>query len=80
MESSDDSSKSFFKHVFNFDDDSKSEILNIIQYALDHIEEIEQDMNSTLKNRVNTGNYLFYWALSSSLEKCSFLSFGNNRL
>lgn len=34
MESSDDSSKSFFKHVFNFDDDSKSEILNIIQYAL----------------------------------------------
>ena len=33
MESSDDS-KSFFKHVFNFDDDSKSDILNIIQYAL----------------------------------------------
>ena len=30
----DDSKKSFFKHVFNFDDDSKSEILNIIQYAL----------------------------------------------
>ena len=29
-----DDSKSFFKHVFNFDDDSKSEILNIIQYAL----------------------------------------------
>ena len=26
--------KSFFKHVFNFDDDSKSEVLNIIQYAL----------------------------------------------
>ena len=24
----------FFKHVFNFDDDSKSEILNIIQYAI----------------------------------------------
>ena len=24
----------FFKHVFNFDDESKSEILNIIQYAL----------------------------------------------
>lgn len=34
MESSDDSNKNFFKHVFNFDDDSKSEILNIIQYAL----------------------------------------------
>lgn len=30
----DDSKKSFFKHVFNFDDDSKSELLNIIQYAL----------------------------------------------
>ena len=29
-----DDSKSFFKHVFNFDDDSKSEILNIIQYTL----------------------------------------------
>ena len=34
MDSSDDSNKSFFKHVFNFDDDSKSEMLNIIQYAL----------------------------------------------
>jgi hypothetical protein len=34
MDSSDDSNKSFFKHVFNFDDDSKSEIFNIIQYAL----------------------------------------------
>lgn len=34
MENSDDSSKSFLKHVFNFDDDSKSEILNILQYAL----------------------------------------------
>ena len=29
-----DSSKNFFKHVFNFNDDSKSDILNIIQYAL----------------------------------------------
>lgn len=34
MDSSDNSNKSFFKHVFNFDDDSKSDILNIIQYAL----------------------------------------------
>ena len=34
MDSSDDSNKNFFKHVFNFDDDSKSEILNIIQYSL----------------------------------------------
>ena len=34
MDSTDDSKKNFFKHVFNFDDDSKSELLNIIQYAL----------------------------------------------
>jgi hypothetical protein len=34
MDSSDDSKKNFLKHVFNFDNDSKSEILNIIQYAL----------------------------------------------
>ena len=36
MESSggDDSKKNFVKHVFSFDDDSKSEILNIIQYSL----------------------------------------------
>jgi hypothetical protein len=33
MDSSNDST-SFFKHVFNFDDDSKSEILNILQYAI----------------------------------------------
>ena len=30
----DSKSKSFIKHVFNFDDESKSEMLNIIQYAL----------------------------------------------
>jgi hypothetical protein len=34
MDSVDDSKKNFFKHVFNFDDDSKSEILNILQYTL----------------------------------------------
>jgi hypothetical protein len=34
MESSDNSKKGFFKHVFNFDNDSKSDVLNIIQYAL----------------------------------------------
>ena len=34
MDSSDDSKKSFFKFVFNFDNDSKSEILNLLQYAL----------------------------------------------
>jgi biopolymer transport protein ExbD len=30
----DESEKGFFKHVFNFDDDSKSEILNTLQYIL----------------------------------------------
>ena len=34
MDSSDESNKNFFKHVFNFDDDSKSEMLNIMQYSL----------------------------------------------
>ena len=28
------SNMGFFKHVFNFDDDSKSEIMNILQYAM----------------------------------------------
>lgn len=28
------STQSFMKHVFNFDDDSKSEIMNVIQYSL----------------------------------------------
>ena len=37
MDSSDDSKKNFFKHVFNFDDDSKSDMLNIIQYSLSAI-------------------------------------------
>jgi hypothetical protein len=34
MESSDESNKNFFKHVFNFDDESKADVLNIIQYAM----------------------------------------------
>jgi len=34
MESTDDSEKNFFKYVFNFDDSSKSDMLNIIQYTL----------------------------------------------
>ena len=34
MESSDDTKPNFIKHVFRFDDDGKSELLNIIQYAL----------------------------------------------
>ena len=34
MDSSDDSKKNFFKHVFNFDSDSKADMLNIVQYSL----------------------------------------------
>jgi hypothetical protein len=34
MESSDESNTNFFKHVFNFDDESKSEILNTLQYIM----------------------------------------------
>lgn len=34
MDSSDDSKKNFIKHVFNFEEESKSEILNTIQYSL----------------------------------------------
>jgi len=34
MESSDESNRNFFKHVFNFDDESKSEILNTLQYII----------------------------------------------
>lgn len=33
-DSSSSSTPGFFKHVFNFEDESKSEILNIIQYSL----------------------------------------------
>lgn len=33
MDNSNDENKNFFKHVFNFDDDSKSEMLNIVQYT-----------------------------------------------
>ena len=29
-----DNSKNLLKHVFNFDDDSKSDMMNIIQYSL----------------------------------------------
>jgi hypothetical protein len=34
MEISNDSNPNFFKHVFNFNDDSKSEMLNISQYSI----------------------------------------------
>lgn len=34
MDSSDNSKKNFLKHVFNFDDESKSEMLNLIQYFI----------------------------------------------
>jgi hypothetical protein len=34
MESSDDSKKSFIKYVFNFDNDTKSELLNVLQFSI----------------------------------------------
>ena len=34
MEEKTGESVSFFQHVFNFDDDTKSELLNVSQYAL----------------------------------------------
>ena len=34
MDISDDSKKNFFKHVLNFNDDSKSDMLNICQYSI----------------------------------------------
>ena len=34
MESIEGSNKNFFKHVFDFDHEAKTEMLNIIQYAL----------------------------------------------
>ena len=50
MDSLDDS-KSFFKHVFNFDDDSKSEILNILQYSVIAIIPVVI-LNKTMQNYV----------------------------
>lgn len=34
MDMSDDSKKNFFKYVFNFDDESKGDLLNLVQYSL----------------------------------------------
>ena len=34
MDISNDSNPNFFKHVFNFSDDSKSDMLNICQYSI----------------------------------------------
>ena len=34
MDISNDSKPNFFKHVFNFSDDSKSDMLNICQYSI----------------------------------------------
>jgi len=34
MDTSVDTKQNFFKHVFNFEDDSKADMLNIIQYSL----------------------------------------------
>jgi hypothetical protein len=50
MDNSDEST-SFFKHVFNFDDDSKSEILNILQYSLIAIIPVVI-LNKTMQNYV----------------------------
>ena len=54
MDSS-DNSKSFFKHVFNFDDDSKSEILNILQYSIIAIIPIVI-LNKTMQKYVPEGD------------------------
>jgi len=54
MDNSDDS-KSFFKHVFNFDDDSKSEILNILQYSIIAIIPIVI-LNKTMQKYVPEGD------------------------
>lgn len=51
MDDSTEKNKNFFKHVFNFDDDSKSEILNIIQYALLSVIPIVT-LNKTIKKYV----------------------------
>ena len=56
MDSMDDS-KSFFKHVFNFDDDSKSEILNIIQYSIIALIPIII-LNKSMSNYVTTDTIL----------------------
>jgi hypothetical protein len=50
-----DNSKSFFKHVFNFDDDSKSEILNILQYSIIAIIPIVI-LNKTMQKYVPEGD------------------------
>jgi hypothetical protein len=34
MESSDDSKKNFVKYVFNFNDNTKAELLNVVQYSI----------------------------------------------
>ena len=34
MESSDESKKNFVKYVFNFNDTTKAELLNIMQYSI----------------------------------------------
>lgn len=34
MDMSDDSKKNFFKYVFNFDDESKGDLFNLVQYSL----------------------------------------------
>jgi hypothetical protein len=51
MDSSDESKKNFFKHVFNFDDESKSDMLNKINNLRDDFgEELLTGLYETLKN------------------------------
>ena len=44
-----DGSVSFFKHVFNFDEDTKTQIMNISQYAVTAIIPIVL-LNKTIQN------------------------------
>ena len=68
MESLDNATKSssgFFKYVFNFDEDSKGDLLNIIQYALLAIIPIVV-INKLMQNYVpeaddEKGNFNFPW-------------------
>ena len=51
MEDKSTESVSFFKHVFNFDDDSKAELLNISQYSLLSLVPVLM-LNKTIQNVV----------------------------
>ena len=57
MDSSDDS-KSFLKHVFNFDDDSKSEILKIIYNQYFQEEALTSQPHHRFFLNIGAGNLL----------------------